>query len=125
MVILNGAVCLNACRFLPKFKKKNVKRHKPAKIREKKPYTPFPPPQQPSKLDLALEHVLPSGRGQAVAAAGRAAAAAGRQGGSCQAQEGSCLHRPRSLRDTKGVQEMMHLLLLLLLLRMLNRLQSG
>eukprot|EP00879_Flechtneria_rotunda_P023473 GHRR01024829.1.p1 GENE.GHRR01024829.1~~GHRR01024829.1.p1 ORF type:complete len:351 (+),score=133.77 GHRR01024829.1:132-1184(+) len=42
-------------RFLPKFKKKNVKRHKPAKIREKKPYTPFPPPQQPSKEDLALE----------------------------------------------------------------------
>eukprot|EP00775_Hariotina_reticulata_P009796 gene9796-9954_t len=42
-------------RFLPKFKKKNVKRHKPLKIREKKPYTPFPPPQQPSKLDLAME----------------------------------------------------------------------
>jgi hypothetical protein len=44
-----------ALRFLPKFKKKNVKRHKPRQVREKKPYTPFPPPQQPSKEDLAIE----------------------------------------------------------------------
>ncbi|WVZ69089.1 hypothetical protein U9M48_017933 [Paspalum notatum var. saurae] len=35
-------------RFLPKFKKKNVKQKKP-QAKEKKPYTPFPPPQQPSK----------------------------------------------------------------------------
>lgn len=42
-------------RFLPKFKKKNVQRKKPKKIREKKDYTPFPPPQQPSKVDLQLE----------------------------------------------------------------------
>jgi ribosomal RNA assembly protein len=42
-------------RFLPKFKKKNVQRRKPAKVREKKEYTPFPPPQQPSKVDLQLE----------------------------------------------------------------------
>lgn len=42
-------------RFLPKFKKKNVKRHKPKKIREKKEYTPFPPAQQPSKVDLMIE----------------------------------------------------------------------
>ncbi|PKA49166.1 hypothetical protein AXF42_Ash010851 [Apostasia shenzhenica] len=41
-------------RFLPKFKKKNVKQRK-VKIKEKKPYTPFPPPQQPSKIDLQLE----------------------------------------------------------------------
>eukprot|EP00899_Mesostigma_viride_P027000 jgi/Mesvir1/7485/Mv19246-RA.1 len=41
-------------RFLPKFKKKNVKT-KPVKTKEKKDYTPFPPPQQPSKLDLQLE----------------------------------------------------------------------
>ncbi|GAB4836683.1 ribosomal RNA assembly protein krr1 [Ancistrocladus abbreviatus] len=40
-------------RFLPKFKKKNVK--KKVKSKEKKPYTPFPPPQQPSKIDLQLE----------------------------------------------------------------------
>ncbi|VVB13713.1 unnamed protein product [Arabis nemorensis] len=41
-------------RFLPKFKKKNVKQKKP-KSKEKKPYTPFPPPQPPSKVDLQLE----------------------------------------------------------------------
>ncbi|KAL4435074.1 hypothetical protein ABPG77_003899 [Micractinium sp. CCAP 211/92] len=42
-------------RFLPKFKKKNVQRKKPKKVRERKDYTPFPPPQQPSKEDLMLE----------------------------------------------------------------------
>ncbi|KAL8461949.1 hypothetical protein ACS0TY_033148 [Phlomoides rotata] len=41
-------------RFLPKFKKKNVKQKK-VKTKEKKPYTPFPPPQQPSKIDMELE----------------------------------------------------------------------
>lgn len=41
-------------RFLPKFKKKNVKQNKNQQ-KEKKPYTPFPPPQQPSKVDLQLE----------------------------------------------------------------------
>ncbi|KAF5180973.1 Krr1 small subunit processome component [Thalictrum thalictroides] len=41
-------------RFLPKFKKKNVQQKK-VKAKEKKPYTPFPPPQQPSKIDLQLE----------------------------------------------------------------------
>ncbi|KAJ8616797.1 hypothetical protein MRB53_036169 [Persea americana] len=41
-------------RFLPKFKKKNVKQKK-VKSKEKKPYTPFPPPQPPSKEDLLLE----------------------------------------------------------------------
>ncbi|RZB67422.1 KRR1 small subunit processome component-like isoform A [Glycine soja] len=35
-------------RFLPKFKKKNVKQKK-VNTKQKKPYTPFPPPQQPSK----------------------------------------------------------------------------
>lgn len=49
-------------RFLPKFKKKNVKRRKPAKIRQKKDYTPFPPPQQPSKVDLQVDslHLQPT-----------------------------------------------------------------
>jgi hypothetical protein len=37
-------------RFLPKFKKKNVKRKKPAVQKRKKDYTPFPPPQQPRKV---------------------------------------------------------------------------
>ncbi|KAF7815792.1 KRR1 small subunit processome component-like protein [Senna tora] len=41
-------------RFLPKFKKKNVKQKK-VKAKKKKPYTPFPPPQQPSKVDIELE----------------------------------------------------------------------
>lgn len=41
-------------RFLPKFKKKAVKQRK-VKAKEKKPYTPFPPQQQPSKIDLQLE----------------------------------------------------------------------
>ncbi|KAK9824368.1 hypothetical protein WJX72_009757 [[Myrmecia] bisecta] len=41
-------------RFLPKFKKKNVKRKAPKDV-TKKAYTPFPPPQQPRKLDLQLE----------------------------------------------------------------------
>ncbi|GFY90153.1 RNA-binding KH domain-containing protein [Actinidia rufa] len=34
--------------------RKNVKQKK-VKSKEKKPYTPFPPPQQPSKIDLQLE----------------------------------------------------------------------
>jgi ribosomal RNA assembly protein len=42
-------------RFLPQFKKKNVPRRKPAQQSKKKAYTPFPPPQQPSKIDLQLE----------------------------------------------------------------------
>jgi ribosomal RNA assembly protein len=42
-------------RFLPQFKKKNVPRQKPQVVRPKKAYTPFPPPQQPSKIDLQLE----------------------------------------------------------------------
>ncbi len=41
-------------RFLPKFQKKNVERKKPV-IVKKPEYTPFPPPQQPSKVDLQLE----------------------------------------------------------------------
>ncbi|XP_059288680.1 KRR1 small subunit processome component homolog [Lycium ferocissimum] len=41
-------------RFLPQFKKKNVKQKK-VKTKEKKPYTPFPPPQPPSKIDQQLE----------------------------------------------------------------------
>jgi ribosomal RNA assembly protein len=45
----------NWSRFLPNFKKKNVQRHRPKKVREKKDYTPFPPPQRPSKIDLMIE----------------------------------------------------------------------
>ncbi|XP_047160927.1 KRR1 small subunit processome component [Vigna umbellata] len=41
-------------RFLPKFKKKNVKQKK-FNSKQKKEYTPFPPPQQPSKIDIQLE----------------------------------------------------------------------
>lgn len=50
-------------RFLPKFHKTNVPRRKPAKKKEKKDYTPFPPPQPESKvhvhiLFVKLEHTL-------------------------------------------------------------------
>eukprot|EP00095_Tigriopus_kingsejongensis_P002351 snap_masked-scaffold1523_size37540-processed-gene-0.3 protein:Tk02351 transcript:snap_masked-scaffold1523_size37540-processed-gene-0.3-mRNA-1 annotation:"krr1_dromo ame: full" len=42
-------------RFLPKFEKKNLsKRKQPLKKKEKKPYTPFPPPMPESKVDKAL-----------------------------------------------------------------------
>ena len=42
-------------RFLPQFKKKNVQRRKPSKVRAKKEYTPFPPAQTLSKVDKAIE----------------------------------------------------------------------
>lgn len=46
-------------RFMPKFKKQNIQTKKPknkiAKKEKKKTYTPFPPQQLPSKVDLQLE----------------------------------------------------------------------
>ncbi|KAL3234237.1 KRR1 small subunit processome component [Nakaseomyces bracarensis] len=43
-------------RFLPMFKKRNVARKKPKKVKtEKKVYTPFPPAQLPRKVDLQIE----------------------------------------------------------------------
>lgn len=42
-------------RFLPTFKKKNVNRKQKKDKKKGKKYTPFPPPQQPSKIDLQLE----------------------------------------------------------------------
>ena len=41
-------------RFLPQFKKRNVKRKKTIK-KEEKEYEPFPPSQLPRKIDLMLE----------------------------------------------------------------------
>ena len=41
-------------RFLPKFKKSNVQRKKPRKTKEKKEYTPFPPPQPESKVCVGV-----------------------------------------------------------------------
>ncbi len=42
-------------RFLPKFEKKNLsKRKQPRKVRQKKEYTPFPPPMPESKVDKEL-----------------------------------------------------------------------
>lgn len=41
-------------RFLPKFKKNNIQRQKPKKIRVKKPYTPFPPAQLERKIDKEM-----------------------------------------------------------------------
>lgn len=48
----------NWARFLPNFKKRTLsKRHQPARITDKsrKVYTPFPPPQEKSKIDLQIE----------------------------------------------------------------------
>mmetsp|Transcript_29116 Transcript_29116/g.71032 ORF Transcript_29116/g.71032 Transcript_29116/m.71032 type:complete len:349 (+) Transcript_29116:83-1129(+) len=45
---------VNWSKFLPSFKKKNVKRKK-KKIKQKKEYTPFPPEQMPRKVDKELE----------------------------------------------------------------------
>ena len=45
-------------RFLPHFKKRTLsKRRKPLKVtdKSKKAYTPFPPPQEKSKVDLQIE----------------------------------------------------------------------
>jgi ribosomal RNA assembly protein len=45
-------------RFLPQFKKRTLtKRRKPFKVtdKSKKVYTPFPPPQEKSKVDLQIE----------------------------------------------------------------------
>ncbi|KAL8746143.1 MAG: hypothetical protein Q9190_001806 [Brigantiaea leucoxantha] len=45
-------------RFLPHFKRRTLsKRKKPLKVtdKSKKPYTPFPPPQEKSKVDLQIE----------------------------------------------------------------------
>lgn len=45
-------------RFLPHFKKRTLsKRKKPLKVtdKSKKSYTPFPPPQEKSKVDLQIE----------------------------------------------------------------------
>ncbi|XP_060821610.1 KRR1 small subunit processome component homolog [Bombus pascuorum] len=42
-------------RFLPKFNSKNIsKRKQPRNRRQQKPYTPFPPPQQESKIDKMI-----------------------------------------------------------------------
>lgn len=42
-------------RFLPKFKKKNIKKKKKDGNKKTKEYSPFPPLPQPSKIDLQLE----------------------------------------------------------------------
>ncbi|XP_072172284.1 KRR1 small subunit processome component homolog [Diadema setosum] len=56
-------------RFLPKFKSKNLKKRKqPQKIRKKKEYTPFPPPQPETKVDKELatgEYFLKEGQRKA------------------------------------------------------------
>lgn len=45
----------NWARFLPTFKKSNVQRFQPKKIRSKREYTPFPPAPVPSKVDQEIE----------------------------------------------------------------------
>lgn len=57
-------------RFLPHFKSKTVsKRKQPKKKKDKKPYTPFPPPQPESKIDKELasgEYFLQEGQKKAI-----------------------------------------------------------
>ena len=48
-------------KFMPQYAKKNVKKQK-IERKEKKEYTPFPPPQQPSKIDLQLGKFRSVGR---------------------------------------------------------------
>lgn len=42
-------------RFLPQFKKRNVKHKAKAPKKEQKEYNPFPPEQKPRKIDMQLE----------------------------------------------------------------------
>ena len=72
-------------RFLPKFAKKNVQTKKPLKTRPTKAYTPFPPAQQPSKVDLQIE----SGEYFAPESAKRQAAAAATRTGDVAARNES------------------------------------
>lgn len=41
-------------RFLPHFKKHNIKRKKQKKVKKTKKYSPFPPEQQPRKEDIQM-----------------------------------------------------------------------
>ena len=88
-------------RFLPKFKKKNVPRRKPAVVAPKKEYTPFPPPQAPSKVDLQLEsgEYFLSGRAKRAAEAERRAGASAvrRAAGSTEACRPQRLQRQHDL----------------------------
>ncbi|EFN54274.1 hypothetical protein CHLNCDRAFT_58322 [Chlorella variabilis] len=91
-------------RFLPNFKKKNVQRKKPKKVRERKDYTPFPPPQPPSKEDLMLEsgeYFLSAEQKAARAAAAQATRQAARVE-ERQRQREAAFQAPAEMRGSGG-----------------------
>jgi len=95
-------------RFLPHFKKKNVKSKKP-KPEKKKPEakSPFPPPQPPSKIDLALEsgeYFLNQERARQ-GACGRLHSPEGAQQGQEEGRRRRGRRRWRRARARQGAQE--------------------
>ena len=90
-------------RFLPKFKKKNVKRKKPEYVKEKKARSVFPPAQMPSKIDLQIESgVLLIARGEADEESAREVGEAKRRHREEQEKERGGIHRAEGGFDARG-----------------------
>jgi len=101
-------------RFLPQFTKKNVPRKKAKggedkegnaiKKKEKKPYTPFPPAQTPSKVDLQLEsgeYFLSERERKARKMAEKAASAAAKKKSKKAARESEFLPPPEATKKKR------------------------
>ncbi|MEW5311443.1 MAG: hypothetical protein WDW38_003158 [Sanguina aurantia] len=93
-------------RFLPKFKKKNVRRKKVAQ-KKKKEYTPFPPQQLPSKLDISLEsgEYFMSGEAKKERAAAAAAAQQQRRVDERALQRGADFVAPKERKASGSKQQ--------------------
>lgn len=93
-------------RFLPQFTKKNVPRKKAApKKQKKKAYTPFPPAQTPSKIDLQLEsgeYFLSERARKAKKLAEKAAVAAEKKQFKIGAREADYMPPPSSKKKDKN-----------------------
>uniref|UniRef100_A0A6T7UT17 KRR1 small subunit processome component n=1 Tax=Pyramimonas obovata TaxID=1411642 RepID=A0A6T7UT17_9CHLO len=95
-------------RFLPKFKKQNVKRKKPKKSEKKKTYTPFPPAPAPSKVDLQLESgefFLKQDQKQAQVRAAKTAAQAEKTAERLKRREDSFKAPEEGVKETKASEE--------------------